>query len=71
LLITLLDLSDEPSLHGRAMFRFIYPETAYWGPGLASNLPETMPRDAACSTTWLRFGTVVDLDGCGATRGAA
>jgi hypothetical protein len=32
LLIALLDRSDEASLRGRALFRFMYPETAYWGP---------------------------------------
>jgi hypothetical protein len=32
LLIALLDRSDEPSLRGRALFRFMYPETAYTGP---------------------------------------
>jgi hypothetical protein len=32
LLIALLDRSDEPSLRGRATFRFMYPETAYTGP---------------------------------------
>lgn len=32
LLIALLDRSNDPSLRGRAFFRFMYPETAYWGP---------------------------------------
>jgi hypothetical protein len=31
LLIALLERSDNPSLRGRALFRFMYPETAYWG----------------------------------------
>jgi hypothetical protein len=38
---------------------------------LASNLPETMPCNAARSITRPRFSSTVDLDGCGATRGAA
>ena len=32
LLIALLDRSDEPSLRSRALFRFMYPESAYTGP---------------------------------------
>jgi hypothetical protein len=32
------------------------------GQRLASNLPETMPRNATCSTSRLRFGKVDDLD---------
>jgi hypothetical protein len=31
LLVELLDQSNEPSLHDRAAFRFMYPETAFWG----------------------------------------
>jgi hypothetical protein len=31
LLVELLDRSNEPSLHDRAAFRFMYPETAFWG----------------------------------------
>jgi hypothetical protein len=31
LLVELLDRSNEPSLHGRALFRFMHPEMAYWG----------------------------------------
>jgi hypothetical protein len=30
-LVELLDRSNEPSLHDRAAFRFMYPETAFWG----------------------------------------
>jgi hypothetical protein len=41
------------------------------GQRLASKLPETMPRIATRSTTRPWFGWVVDLDGCGATRGVA
>jgi hypothetical protein len=31
-LIARLNRSDEPSLRGRALFRFMYPESAYTGP---------------------------------------